>query len=91
MGILAPRMPRIVVEESFDPPLTAEMHAQLTAALKPCLDLRDATWVGSHMSADRTRCICIYDAKDAQMVRDAYRSAGFKYDRVWVSTDWGPG
>jgi len=42
------------------------------------------------MSADRTRCICIYDAKDAQMVRRRLPQRGVKYDRVWVSTDWGP-
>ena len=83
-------MPCIVVEESFDPPLTEEIHSHLTAALAPCLELREATWVGSHMSADRTRCICVYEAPDAQSVRDAYQRAGFKYDRVWVSQPWGP-
>jgi ribosomal protein L11 methylase PrmA len=83
-------MARIVVEESFDPPLTAEIHAHLTSQLKPCLELRDATWISSHMSTDRTRCICIYEAKDAQAVRDAYQRAGFKYDRVWASSDWAP-
>ncbi len=83
-------MSRIIVEESFDPPLTEEMHAQLTARLVPCLEIRDATWIASHMAADRTHCICIYEAKDAESVRDAYRTAGFKYDRAWTSKPWAP-
>lgn len=45
-------MAHIVVEESFDPPISEEVHNHLVEPLKPCLDLREATWLGSHMAKE---------------------------------------
>jgi hypothetical protein len=76
-------MPLILVEYTFDPPITDDVWNAATASLASCLDQRHATWVTSYLSQDRTRRVCVYQAKDAEAVRQAYRTAGVSFDRAW--------
>jgi hypothetical protein len=78
-------MPLILVEYTFDPPITDDVWDAAADTLQPCLDQRHATWVVSYLSLDRTRRICVFEAKDAESVRQAYRSAGIKFDRAWTA------
>ena len=55
----------------------------LAARTADRLEERHATWVTSYFSLDRRRRICVFDAKDAEAVRQAYRMSGVKFDRVW--------
>ncbi len=35
------------------------------------------------MALDKRRRICVFEAKDAEAVRQAYRMSGVKFERVW--------
>jgi hypothetical protein len=76
-------MPRIIVERSFETPLTEEELKATEARMAPCLDLYRVRWVRSYWSADRTRMICEYEAADAASVKAVQREAEARFDRVW--------
>ena len=76
-------MASIIVEYSFEQPISDEQLAQMTARFDPCLEIRNGAWVRSSLSVDRTRMICEFEAPDAESVRSALRSAGISFERVW--------
>ena len=80
-------MPRMIVEYEFDPPATEEEFDAAAARLDPCLTGRDVSWVRSFVALDRRRRICVFDAPDAESVRQAYRSAGVSFVRVWSAEE----
>jgi hypothetical protein len=75
----------IVVEQVFDPPLTDEEHSRIGKRIDSCAEMRNARWMRSYLSADRKRMVCEFEAPDAQSVREAYRTAGVVFERVWTS------
>jgi hypothetical protein len=83
-------MIQLVVEQSFDPPLTDEVYDQMSRRIDPCLAAHDVKWRRSFLSTDRRRMICAFEAADAEAIRTAYRSAGEKFDRVWVAEVYEP-
>lgn len=76
-------MANVILERSFDPPLTDELFAELTGRLSPCLDRNGVRWIRSHLSRDRRRLICLFQAPDAGAVRGALRQARIEHERVW--------
>lgn len=76
-------MSRVILERAFDPPLTQERFQELTGRLGPCLARNDVAWVRSHLSLDRRRLVCEFEAPDADAVRDAVRQARIEHERVW--------
>ncbi len=78
-------MPLIIVETVFDPPISEEEFDASAERVSPCLDERHATWVTSYMALDRRRRVCVFDAPDAEAVRQAYRMSGVKFERVWAA------
>jgi hypothetical protein len=76
-------MARLIVEHSFDPPLTDEEHHRAARRLDPCLEQYGARWLSSYLSDDRRRMICEFDAPDAESVRASHRSAEVAFERVW--------
>lgn len=78
-------MANVILERRFDPPLSDERFAQLTNQLTPCLDRTGVTWVRSHLSRDRRRLICHFQAPDAGALRSALRQARIDYQDVWSS------
>lgn len=78
-------MARIVVEQVFDPPMSDEDYAAFAKRLDPCLEVRHGMWRRSYVSPDKTRMTCEFEAPDAGSVRDAMRSAGLKFERVWTA------
>ena len=83
-------MPYLIVEYDYDPPLTDEELNRSSAALKPCLDVRGIRRLRTFLSTDRRRGFCEFVAPDAETVREAYRSAKVKFDRVWAADLYGP-
>ena len=73
----------VVVETDLDPPLTDEEHARMGERLDRCAALRNARWMRSYLSTDRTRIVCEFEAPDAESVRDAYRNADITFSRAW--------
>jgi hypothetical protein len=78
-------MPHIIVERTFDTPLTQEELTATEARMAPCLDLYNVRWIRSYWSADRRRMICEYDAADVASVRNVQREAEAKFDRAWTA------
>jgi hypothetical protein len=76
-------MPYLIVEYSFDPPLTEENLKAAFEALKPCLEVRGIRRLRSWLAEDRSRMLCEFQAADSQTVREAYQSARVQYARVW--------
>jgi hypothetical protein len=76
-------MSNVILERVFDPPLTDERFAELSGRLGPCLQRNDIRWIRSHRSLDRTRLICLFEAPDADTLRDALRQAKIEHERVW--------
>ena len=78
-------MPHVIVEYAFDPPITEEEFDHMAEQLDPCLEGRDVRWVQSFLSLDRRRRICVFEAPDAEAVREAYRSARIGFERAWAA------
>jgi hypothetical protein len=78
-------MPLIILEATFDPPVTEDQMDAIADRVSPCLDERHARWITSYMATDRRRRVCVFEAVDAEAVRQAYRMAGLKFDRVWTA------
>ena len=78
-------MPRVIVERSFDPPLTTEELRAVEERMAPCLDLYRVQWLRSLWSADRRRMICEYEAADAESVRLVQRESRARFDRIWTA------
>lgn len=76
-------MAQVILERSFDPPLTDERLSEITGRLSPCLDRNGIQWIRSHLSRDRRRLICHFEAPDAGAVRGALRQARLEHERVW--------
>jgi hypothetical protein len=76
-------MPHVIVEYTFDPPITEEEFDRMAEQLDPCLEGRGVRWVQSFLSIDRKRRICVFEAPDTEAVREAYRSAKVGFERAW--------
>ena len=73
----------IMVEERFSPALDLSQGSPVAEKISPCLGPYEMTWLSSYIAADGTRCVCVYEAPDAETVRRAYRTAGLEFLAVW--------
>ena len=56
-------------------------------SLSPCLKTYDVEWVTSFVARDGSQCVCVYEARDAESVRSAYRAAKVPFQfKVWPAT-----
>lgn len=78
-------MPHVIVERTFDKPLTQDELIAVETRMAPCLELYNVRWIRSYWSADRCRMICEYDAADVASVRNVQREAEAKFDRAWAA------
>ena len=78
-------MAHLIVEQTFETPLTDDDHNRLGQRLDRCLEAYGARWMRSYLSTDRRRMVCEFQAADAEAVRTSYRSAGVRFDRVWTA------
>lgn len=76
-------MALVVVEKNYEEPITEAFWEDSDRILKPCLDVRDVRWLRSLVSADGRRTVCLFEGPDAESVREAYRSAGLAFERVY--------
>ena len=79
-------MATVLVEQVFETPMSEDAYGKLARRLDPCLELRDAIWCRSYVSADRKRAVCEFEAPDAEAVREALRTAGVPFERAWTAT-----
>ena len=78
-------MPRIIVERTFEMPLTEAELKATEARMAPCLDLYRVRWIRSYWSEDRRRMICEYEAADAASVKSVQREGKAKFDCIWAA------
>jgi hypothetical protein len=78
-------MPHIIVQYAFNPPLTEEEFDAMAERLQPCLEARSVRWIESFFALDRSRRVCIFEAADAESVREAYRSAKVGFECAWAA------
>jgi hypothetical protein len=83
-------MAYVIVEYLYDPPLTDDVLNKDSAALQPCLEMRDVRRLRTYLAADRCRGFCEFVAPDAETVRDAFRNAKVAFERVWTAELFGP-
>ena len=82
-------MPRYMIERTFSEGLHIPIDDDGATVCRGVVDQNvsvGVTWVHSYVSADRRRRLCVFHAADAETVREAYRSAGVAFDRIWNGT-----
>lgn len=83
-------MAHIIVERTFDPPLTEDEHMARSLRLFPCLETVRIRWIRSFVSSDRCHGVCEFEAADAESVRIAHRTADVPFLRVWTGREFTP-
>jgi hypothetical protein len=78
-------MERVIMEQSFEAPLSDERMESMARKLDECLEIRNGAWARSYVARDRKRMVCEFFAPDAESVRDALRSGNIPFDRVWTA------
>ena len=78
-------MPIYVVERTFNPPLTVADFSAAGEKLAPCIQERDVKHIASHFATDGSRSVCLFEAADAERIREANRVAGAPFERVWAT------
>jgi len=74
----------ILVERQFEDSVTLRQIQDIEDAGIWCLETRDVRFIRTYFSADQKRMICLYEAPDAESVRQAQRQAGVPFDDVWA-------
>jgi hypothetical protein len=75
-----------MVEERFDPPIDQSQGSPVADQLSPCLPVYDVTWLSSYIASDGSRCVCVYEAENAEAVRRVYRTAGVRFENIWPAS-----
>ncbi len=75
-----------IVERVLDPPANRETVEEQVERTAWCRELYEVRWLRSHLSADGLRMVCLYEAPDAEAVRNVYRKAEIAFDRVYTAT-----
>jgi hypothetical protein len=70
----------IMVEERFDPPIDVSQGSPVADKVSPCLPVYDVTWLSSYIASDGSRCVCVYEAENAEAVRRVYRTADVPFE-----------
>lgn len=76
----------IMVEERFEPSIDVSQGSPIAEDVSPCLPVYDVLWLSSYIATDGTRCVCVYEADDAEAVRKVYRAANVPFENVWTAS-----
>lgn len=80
-------MATIILEHRFDGrAFDIERYADAQERSAPCLAIHGVRHVVSYVTPDGTRMICVFEAPDAEAVRQTARQLGYRYDSVWTAT-----
>jgi len=74
----------ILVERQFDDGVELQHIQDIEDAGVACLDSRNVRFIRTFFSADQKRMICLYEAPDAESVRQAQREAGVPFEDAWA-------
>jgi hypothetical protein len=80
-----------VCERRFDKPLRRAVFETASTRLLPCLEAREVTWIASYFADDGLRAVCLFDAPDAESIREAVNTAGNPpFQAIWPSESLRP-
>jgi len=79
-----------VGERTFAQPVSLDAFQQGGVKLVECIARHDIQWLGSHLAKDGLRSICLFEAADAERIREAANTAGVPFDRVWAADVMAP-
>jgi hypothetical protein len=79
-------MTQLVLERSFDPPLTRDAVVAIARNSGWCFQLYRVTWLGSMLATGGRTLVCRFEAADAESVRQALRQARADMTRSWIGT-----
>ena len=77
---------RIMIETTYDPPLTQEASDAATQRVAPCAKSYNIHRIRRFISQDKRFTLCELIASDADSVRAACRQANISFDRIWTAT-----
>jgi hypothetical protein len=75
-------MALFVIERNFAEALSEETDESGTAAILAVNDELGLEWVSTFLTADRTRTYCLYEAPNAELLREHARRLGFPADLI---------
>jgi hypothetical protein len=73
----------VLVERRFENPIKFEDIQSLEIAGWSCFQVRGVRFLKSFFSRDGRRMMCLYEAPDAESVRDAESQAKVPFNRAW--------
>ena len=76
----------VVVERSFPEPVGFPEIQEMEVRGAGCLAAHGVRFLKSYFSLDRRRMICLYEAPDAESVRESQTKIGAPFDTVWSAT-----
>lgn len=79
-------MELVMVERRFENPIKFEDIQSLEIAGWKCFQIRGVRFLKSFFSRDGRRMMCLYEAPDAESVRDAESQAKVPFSRAWTFT-----
>lgn len=74
----------VLVERKFDDAVTLQQIQEIEEAGIGCLESRNVRFIRTFFAADQKRMICLYEAPDAESVRQAQREAGVPFEEAWT-------
>ncbi len=76
----------VVVERSFVEPVQFDDIQALADRGAGCYEMHGVRFIRSFFSTDRRRMICLFEAPDAESVREVQRKSGVPFERVWAAS-----
>jgi hypothetical protein len=83
-------MPFVIVEQAFETPHTPDGFRDAIAKLWMCLLVREVEHVASYLAQNGRRAAFVFQARDAESVRNGFRSAGVAFERAWSADAFTP-
>jgi hypothetical protein len=73
-------MPRFLIERNFAEQI--EVNSEIASAIKEVNDELSLRWVFSFLSADKKKSYCLYEAPNAEAIREAARRLNIPADTI---------
>ena len=86
-------MSAVIIEHEFSKPLMADNVLSLAEAMHSCFEIYRVRPRRHYFARDGMRCACVFDAPDAEAMRNVFRTAPAPAPkRIWAATiHCGPG
>ncbi len=86
-------MPKFVIERNFPQPLEMkpdEAGRQMAAEIESCNTGFGAKWLFSFLASDRKKTYCVYEAPNAEAIREAAKRLSIPADVITEVSDLRP-